>query len=76
MSVFVRISGLLAPLHMCSDIWRRDERPKVILKTPATPVHPGTTCLLATVTAATVVGLRLPGQQSDSLAGITAAQSC
>ncbi len=29
---------------MCNDIGGRAERPKVISKTPATPVHPGTPC--------------------------------
>lgn len=68
--------GLLARLHMCNDIGGSAERPKVISKTPATPVHPGTPCLLATVTAAMAAELRLPGQRSVSLAGITVAQSC
>lgn len=69
--VLVRVSGLLALRHMCNNNQGRVERPKVILKTPATPVHPGTPCLFATVTAAMVAGLRLPGQQSASLAEIT-----
>lgn len=63
-------------LHMCNGTGRRAERPKLISKTPATPVHSGTAYLLATVTAAMVAGLGLPWQQSVSLAGITVAQSC
>lgn len=69
--MLVCVSSLLAPLHMCNNNRGRVERPKVISKTPATPVHPGTPCPLATVTAAMVGGLRLPGQQSASLAEIT-----
>lgn len=70
------VSGLLVLLHMCNDIGGRADRPKVILKTPATPVHPGTLRLFATVAAAMAAGLMLPRQRSVSLAGVTVAQSC
>lgn len=72
----VCVSSLLALLHMCNDIGGWADRPKAILKTPATPVHPGTPCLLATVTAAMAAGLMLPRQRPVSLAGVTVAPSC
>lgn len=54
-------SCLLAQLHMCSVIGGRADRPTVILKTPATPVHPGTLCLFTTVTAAMAAKRRCRG---------------